>query len=81
MAPCQHLQEAKPNPMKLKAIVHRAEEGGFWAEVAALPGCVTEGDTMEELLANVREAIEAWLSATGEPDHLTDKEQVVEIAI
>jgi predicted RNase H-like HicB family nuclease len=47
--------------MKLKAIVHKAEEGGFWAEVPALPGCATEGDTYEELLNNLREAVEGWL--------------------
>jgi predicted RNase H-like HicB family nuclease len=49
--------------MKLKAIVHDAEEGGFWAEVPALPGCVTQGDTKEELEFNLRESIEAWLEA------------------
>ena len=62
--------------MKLKILVHQAEEGGYWAEVPALPGCVTEGDTLEETLANVREAAEGWLevSATRKPpdpeDHL-----------
>ncbi len=48
--------------MQVKVVVHEAEEGGFWAEVPALPGCVSQGDTMDELLANVREAIEAWLA-------------------
>jgi predicted RNase H-like HicB family nuclease len=48
--------------MKVKAIVHDAEEGGFWAEVPAIPGCATQGDTMDELLANLREAIEGCLS-------------------
>ena len=43
--------------MNLKAIVHDAEDGGFWAEVPAIPGCATEGDTMEELLVNLREEI------------------------
>jgi predicted RNase H-like HicB family nuclease len=42
--------------MQMKVVVHEAEEGGFWAEVPALPGCVSQGDTMDELLANVREA-------------------------
>lgn len=49
--------------MKLRAIVHPAEEGGYWAEVPALPGCVTQGETKEELLGNLREAIEGWLAA------------------
>jgi predicted RNase H-like HicB family nuclease len=48
--------------LKLKVVVHEAEEGGFWAEVPAIPGCATEGDTMDELMANLREAIEGCLS-------------------
>jgi predicted RNase H-like HicB family nuclease len=47
--------------MKIRAIVHPAEEGGYWAEVPALPGCVTEGETMEEVMANLKDAIEGWL--------------------
>lgn len=48
-------------PMKIKAIIHPAQEGGYWAEVPALPGCITEGETMEEVLANLKDAIEGWL--------------------
>jgi len=48
--------------MKIKVVVHKAEEGGFWAEVPVIPGCLTQGDTWEELLQNIREAIEACLS-------------------
>jgi len=47
--------------MKVQVIIHEAGEGGFWAEVPALPGCVTEGDTKEELENNLREAIELYL--------------------
>ena len=47
--------------MKIQAIIHEAEEGGYWAEVPALPGCVTEGDTREELENNLREAVEGCL--------------------
>ena len=43
--------------MNIKVIVHEAEEGGYWAEVPAIPGCATQGETMEELLKNLREAI------------------------
>lgn len=56
--------------MKIKIVVHEAEEGGYWAEVPAIPGCATEGDTMDELMANLRDAIEGCLSvelATPEP--------------
>ena len=42
-------------------IVHSAEEGGYWAEVPDLPGCAAEGDTLDELAANVREAISLYL--------------------
>lgn len=48
--------------MKLKVIVHTAEEGGYWAEVPAIPGCATQGETIAELMENVQEAIEACLS-------------------
>ncbi len=46
--------------MKLKILIHPAEEGGFWAEVPALPGCVSEGDSLDEVMANIREAAEGW---------------------
>jgi predicted RNase H-like HicB family nuclease len=49
--------------MTLKAIIHEAEEGGFWAEVPALPGCFTQGESLPELEANLHEAIEGWLLA------------------
>lgn len=52
--------------MKVKVAVHDAEEGGYWAEVPALPGCVTGGDTFEELLANLYDAVEGWLAAGAE---------------
>jgi len=48
--------------MKIKAIVHEAEEGGYWAEVPAIPGCATQGENMEELLKNLQEAIKGCLS-------------------
>jgi predicted RNase H-like HicB family nuclease len=48
--------------MKISVIVHEAEEGGYWAEVPAIPGCATQGDTFEELLQNLYEAVEGCLS-------------------
>ena len=67
--------------MKLKAVVHRAEEGGFWAEVPAIPGCATQGETWEELLRNLKEAIEGCLSAEIESDDLSADDEVVEVAV
>jgi len=52
--------------MKLKILIHPAEEGGFWAESPALPGCVSEGYTCEETLANIREAAEGCLEVDAE---------------
>ncbi len=52
--------------MKLRAVVHEADEGGYWAEVPAIPGCATHGETLEELEENLREAIEGCLSAGKE---------------
>ncbi|MGI8840809.1 MAG: type II toxin-antitoxin system HicB family antitoxin [Caulobacteraceae bacterium] len=49
--------------MNIKVVVHEAEEGGFWAEVPVLPGCASQGETMDELVVNVREAIAGWLAA------------------
>jgi predicted RNase H-like HicB family nuclease len=51
------------NGVTLKVLIHKADDGGFWAEVPALPGCVSQGETVEELRTNVREAIEGWLLA------------------
>ena len=45
--------------MKIKVVAHEAEEAGFWAEVPAIPGCATRGETFEELLQNLSEAIES----------------------
>lgn len=50
------------NLMKLKVVVHNAEEGGYWAEVPAIPGCVTQADSYEDLITNLYEAIEGCLS-------------------
>ena len=67
--------------MKIKVVVHEAEEGGFWAEVPAIPGCATQGETFEELLQNLYEAIEACLSVDIVEPKPGDKERVLEIAI
>jgi len=67
--------------MKLKVIVHEAEEGGFWAEVPAISGCATQGETFEELLQNLYEAVEGCLSVDISPTRITANERIVEIAI
>jgi predicted RNase H-like HicB family nuclease len=67
--------------MKIKVIVHDAEEGGFWAEVPAIPGCATEGENMEELKRNLREAIEGCLAVDVAETKPGGREQILEIAL
>jgi len=67
--------------MKLKVVVHEAEEGGFWAEVPAIPGCATEGDTFQELLENLYEAVEGCLSVDLEEVIVDDNSKLLEIAV
>ena len=67
--------------MKLKAIIHPAEEGGYWEEVPALPGCITEGDSMDEVLANLQDAIQGWLEVANEIEPSQNQDQVIELAI
>ena len=57
-------------------LVHEAEEGGYWAEVPEVPGCVSQGDTLDDLNKNIREALEACLEAYAE-DHGLDREAIV----
>jgi predicted RNase H-like HicB family nuclease len=67
--------------MKLKVIVHEAEEGGYWAEVPAIPGCATQGETFEELLTNLYEAVEGCLSVDVSPAQVVGSDRVLEIAV
>ena len=66
--------------MILKAIIHPAEEGGFWAEVPALPGCFSQGETIEEVRANIQEAIEGWLMAEDTVAQ-APADQVIEVTV
>jgi predicted RNase H-like HicB family nuclease len=67
--------------MTIRAVVHKAEESGFWAEVPALPGCMTQGETMEELKINLREAIELWFEAASAVSAPGSEDQVLELAV
>ena len=67
--------------VKLKVIVHKAEEGGYWAEVPAISGCATQGETFEELLKNIREAVEGCLSVDIEQIPILKDDQILEIAL
>ena len=67
--------------MNIKAIIHPAEEGGYWAEVPALPGCITEGDSMDEVMANLKDAIEGWLDVANSRNVVESTDRVIEIAV
>ena len=67
--------------MRLKGVIREAEEGGFWVEVPAIPGCATQGDTFEELLQNLYEAVEGCLSVDVDASEMGDKARIVEIAV
>ena len=67
--------------MKIKVIIHEAEEGGYWAEVPSIPGCATQGETFEELLQNLYEAVEGCLSVDVSPAQVNDSDRVLEIAV
>lgn len=67
--------------MKLKILVHKAEEGGYWAEVPSIPGCATQADTYEELITNLYEAIEGCLSVDIEPTEFDENTKIMELAV
>ena len=67
--------------MKIKVIVHEAEEGGYWAEVPSIPGCATQGETFEDLLQNLYEAVEGCLSVDISPAQINASDRVLEIAV
>lgn len=67
--------------MKVQVVIHEAEEGGFWAEVPAIPGCATQGDTFEELLQNLYEAVEGCLSVSVQAPKSTGRERIMEIVV
>ena len=67
--------------MKLKVIIHEADEGGYWAEVPSIPGCATQGENFEELLTNIYDAVEGCLSVDIDDVTVAPTDKVVEIAV
>ncbi len=66
--------------MKLKVIIHEAEEGGYWAEVPAIPGCMTQGQTLQELIENLYDAVQGCLSIDMDEIQLKDNDKTMELA-
>ena len=67
--------------MKFKIVLEESGEGGFTVYVPSLPGCISEGDTEEEALANIKEAIELYLEPTEDDATLGEGARLVEIAL
>jgi predicted RNase H-like HicB family nuclease len=67
--------------MKLTVVIHEAEEGGLWAEVPAIPGCVTQGETFDELLTNLYEAVDGCLAVDLSELPLKPTDRVLDIAV
>jgi len=67
--------------MKVKVVVREAEEGGYWAEVPSIPGCATQGETFEDLLANLYEAVEGCLSVDLSTIKMGKNDRLLEIAV
>lgn len=63
--------------MEYTVLVYKAEEGGYWAEVPALPGCYSQGETIEETMKNIKEAIESHLIVLKEDETIPSEEDFV----
>ncbi len=68
--------------MVFKIVVHSEPSGGYWGEVPSLPGCYSQGETVEELQGNLREAISGYLEVLQADGRAPDPEvQVLELAV
>ncbi|MCZ6489829.1 MAG: type II toxin-antitoxin system HicB family antitoxin [Acidobacteria bacterium] len=67
--------------MKLRVVLEPSEEGGYTAIVPSLPGCISEGETREDALANIQEAIRLYLEPVDDDAALSPDAEVVEIAL
>ena len=67
--------------MKLQVLLERSEDGGFTVSVPSLPGCISEGDTRDEALRNIREAIELYLEPIDDDLSGKDGAEVAELVV
>ena len=67
--------------MNLKVIIHKADEGGYWAEIPALKGCISEGESKEDVLLNIKEAAEGWLEVATERFELKEDDQLAVVSL
>jgi predicted RNase H-like HicB family nuclease len=67
--------------MKLKVILEKSDEGGYTVFVPSLPGCISEGDSREQAIENIRQAIELYLEPTADDSDFQPNAEIVELAI
>ena len=67
--------------MKVKVVLEASEEGGFTVYVPSLPGCISEGETEEEALANIREAIELYLEPVEDELFVSDSRTIKDVTV
>lgn len=67
--------------MKIKVVIHKADEGGYWAEVPSMPGVMTQGESLQELISNLYEAVEGALSIDDDSIALQEGDEIMEIAV
>ena len=67
--------------MKIKVVLEKSDDAGYTVYVPSLPGCISEGDTKEEALANIKEAIELYLESVDDDLNLSPETEVTEIAL
>ena len=67
--------------MKLRVVLEPSEDGGFTVHVPSLPGCISEGDTVDEALANIREAIELYLEPVDDDVAMREGVEVRELVV
>jgi len=67
--------------MKLKVVFESSDEGGYTVYIPSLPGCISEGDTKEEALANIKEAIELYLEPVEDDFTVSPDAEIMEIAV
>ncbi len=67
--------------MKLKVVLEKSEEGGYTVFVPSLPGCISEGDTREQAVANIKEAIELYLEPVEDDSDFAPTAEIVDVTL
>lgn len=67
--------------MRLKVVVHQKDDGSFWAEVPAVPGCAAEGRTYSEMMESLADVVESCLNSPVENVKTDDHTRVIEVML